>query len=800
MNSRTTSLFNRNLSGPSSITAIVIEASWLAALILVPLVFRGRELVAIYSQPKYFLVHLAALVIVVAWITEWALDRSDRGSINERVDGADQWVGREPGRWAVLAFGGFALTAIASTLLSPLPGVSIWGRDFEDLGYELYSTLSFLVILFAIAFRMRTREQVLRFALAIAATGTLTALYGIAQHFGWDPIGRGANATRVISSMGNPLFLGSYLVMTGTVTVAVGLFGQSRDLKWALPVVVLALGVQLAALWFAGGRGPWLGTTVGLISFIIMGWLWFERRTLIQAVGVIISGLIVAIIVVALTAGAGHGERGLGDIFRIPGEVADAVGFAISPSGTGSDQNPEPGVAGGASTSSDPADPDVIATIRDERSDALSGRAEIWRNVIDLSTSREVPIDESSLVHGLRFLFGFGPDMFFYSYPTVAEPQTHLSGVSHAHNYLLQILMEEGIVGALFMVAAAVFLIIAAWRVLRARNSEPWLVLIMVGVLAALAGRAVDQAGSVARISDLMLFFALLGALIALTEIARGGQQPVQAKSVRTMSRSERRRPEGTSLRLPALGLIATVTILALLLFVSKDVALLRAGWIAANGFEQKAASDADAAFRSFERAAELGPDVERYALEQARLLRRAADASEDPEVELRLVSAAYDILRNYEQRDPHAWVTQRELAGLSLRLGLLGQDERMPEAAARYTVVAQLMEAYPFIQSEVATAFIKIGDPQSALVYSTRAIGGEASTSGLSDAWWARGSALMELGQPDEAMEAFETAIKRNPRGTYAQWSHLARATILEAAGDDAGAAAERDKAAEIY
>ena len=56
--------------------ALVIEATWLFGLILVPLVFRGREWVAIYAQPKYFLVHLAALVIVVAWTAEWALSRS----------------------------------------------------------------------------------------------------------------------------------------------------------------------------------------------------------------------------------------------------------------------------------------------------------------------------------------------------------------------------------------------------------------------------------------------------------------------------------------------------------------------------------------------------------------------------------------------------------------------------------------------------------------------------------------------------------------------------------------------------
>jgi len=91
--------------------ALVIEATWLLGLVLVPLVFRGREWVAIYSQPKYFLVHMAALVIVVAWTAEWALSRSQNQSISSVFDGVDRWVGREPGRWAVLAFGGFALAA-----------------------------------------------------------------------------------------------------------------------------------------------------------------------------------------------------------------------------------------------------------------------------------------------------------------------------------------------------------------------------------------------------------------------------------------------------------------------------------------------------------------------------------------------------------------------------------------------------------------------------------------------------------------------------------------------------------------
>ncbi len=68
--------------------ALVIEATWLAGLILVPLVFRGREWVAIYSQPKYFLVHLSALVIIVAWTAEWALGHSENWSMGRMFDGA----------------------------------------------------------------------------------------------------------------------------------------------------------------------------------------------------------------------------------------------------------------------------------------------------------------------------------------------------------------------------------------------------------------------------------------------------------------------------------------------------------------------------------------------------------------------------------------------------------------------------------------------------------------------------------------------------------------------------------------
>ena len=775
--------------------AIAIEASWLTGLVLVPLVFRGRELVAIYSQPKYFLVHLVALVIVVVWTAEWALGPSRNRAIGSVFETVDRWVGREPGRWALLAFGGFIVAAVASTLLSPLPLVSLWGRDFEDLGYELYSTLAFLVVLFAIAFRVRTRDQVRRIALALTGTGTVTALYGLSQHFGWDPIGRGADAGRVISSFGNPLFFGSYLVMTVAITVAISAYAHLEGRRWVIPAGTLAVGVQLAALWFAGGRGPMLGTIVSLIAFMVIGWIFLDRRILAHIALSVGGGILVAAALIAIPAEAGQGSRGFRDFFDVPGEITDSIGFVFSSTESPFDQSSVPAITDPDLTAPATAIPPegttatsanagvAVATIEsvgaiDARGGALSGRAEIWRSATALIVSREVPFDESGLVTGLRFLFGFGPDMFFYSYPTVTSHKVHLTGVSHAHNYLLQVLLEEGLIGALFILAAAALLMIASFRVLGLGTLDPWLAIIMIGVLAALVGRAVDQFGSVARMSDLMLFFALAGLLFALTEIARAAESSGTNK-VPIASRSARRRERRSGLNVTAIIVAVIVGTLATLVFVSKDVAMLRAGWIAANGFESKAASDGDAAYLSFERAADLAPAVERYALEQAGLIRRTAANRQDPAEKSRLLNLAYEILARYEDRDPQAWSSQRLLASISLQLVNLGDTARIPEVIARYDNVATLMKAYPFVLSEVAVVNIQYGEMQQALDYSERAIAGEKTTTPQPGAWWSKGSSLLSFGRTEEAIGAFTNAIAGNSRGHFAWLSHLELGTI---------------------
>jgi len=55
--------------------------------------------------------------------------------------------------------------------------------------------------------------------------------------------------------------------------------------------------------------------------------------------------------------------------------------------------------------------------------------------------------------------------MLVYSFPLVGQPQTDLALVDHAHNYTLQILLEQGFLGLLGFLMMAGLLVIALFAI-----------------------------------------------------------------------------------------------------------------------------------------------------------------------------------------------------------------------------------------------------------------------------------------------------------------------------------------------
>ena len=150
---------------------------------------------------------------------------------------------------------------------------------------------------------VRTPQRRLLFLLAVAAGGTLVALYAVAQWAGLDPIWPAIPRDRVFSTIGQANALAAYLVLTIPVALALG--GRPGLGRLAVAGVVI---VMLAALAFTLSRGGYLGLLTAAIAMGAAIALW--RRPLLTRRHALI-GVLVGLVAV-------------GSILAIPGARAAA--------------------------------------------------------------------------------------------------------------------------------------------------------------------------------------------------------------------------------------------------------------------------------------------------------------------------------------------------------------------------------------------------------------------------------------------------------------------------------------------
>ena len=249
----------------------VIEASWLAAVILVPLFFNVYSS-RVFEPDKITLVRSLALLMLGAWLIKWLEERGRNGDRSDRVT----W--RTPLVLPTLLFAGIYVLA---SLLSIVPRVSIFGSYQRLQGF--YSMMSYIVVFWMILMNLRRREQFERIVTVMVVTSLPIAFYGLIQHSGKDPLPWGGDVTsRVASNMGNAIFVAAYLIMTFFLTLGrlVESFRviltekESRisDILRAASYLFIA-ALQLIAFGFADSRGPLLGWLPGMFIFGLVGLL-----------------------------------------------------------------------------------------------------------------------------------------------------------------------------------------------------------------------------------------------------------------------------------------------------------------------------------------------------------------------------------------------------------------------------------------------------------------------------------------------------------------------------------------------
>lgn len=274
----------------------VIEAGWLAAVIIVPLFFN------IYSQrvfepDKLSLLRSIALVMVVAWLLRLVEDRRTSQSKGTGAAPAQGSLWRRVAR-TPLVLPTLLLVAVylISTAASVVPRVSLLGSYQRLQG--TYTTLSYIVIFFLALQNLRTKRQMDRLITVMILVSFPIALYGLIQHFDLDPLPWGGDVSyRVASNLGNAIFVAAFLIMAVPLTLsrllekwreAAGGFA-SRDLfRGGLAFVLLAGALLVGMLLGRGEAASWMRWVALLIGVGLQAPIYLltpaERRPRVLAI------------------------------------------------------------------------------------------------------------------------------------------------------------------------------------------------------------------------------------------------------------------------------------------------------------------------------------------------------------------------------------------------------------------------------------------------------------------------------------------------------------------------------------
>ncbi|MGB8645315.1 MAG: hypothetical protein WCF84_08755 [Anaerolineae bacterium] len=242
----------------------LIEASWLAAIIMAPLFFNVYSS-RVFEPDKISLVRTLALVMIAAWLVIRAEKFRQARSSPSPVETAPRpwaiWLRGVPEKWSrsnplVLPTLALVVAYIISTIASVSPSISFLGSYTRMQG--LYSTFSYIVIFLLAASTMHTRTQLDRAINVALITSFPVAFYGLIQHYFLDPLPWGGDVnTRVASNMGNSIFVGAYLIMViplalGRLVEQTGRASAQFSRTWARGLLygaAVASVLLLAAAW-----------------------------------------------------------------------------------------------------------------------------------------------------------------------------------------------------------------------------------------------------------------------------------------------------------------------------------------------------------------------------------------------------------------------------------------------------------------------------------------------------------------------------------------------------------------------
>lgn len=179
-----------------------------------------------------------------------------------------------------------------STLVSQSPIQAFWGTYYQGQGFLewIFFIVFFIVLLFTL-----TAKNLSIFLTIIFSSTVITALYGLFQKFGFDPLFKDFDTLflvgRIFSTLGNPDFLGQYIGPVLPLGIALFFLLKNKIIKSLIAIGVI---VCISALVFTESRAPFLGMLLSALIFVVFLFLRTKINKKILVAAVFCLGLTVA--------------------------------------------------------------------------------------------------------------------------------------------------------------------------------------------------------------------------------------------------------------------------------------------------------------------------------------------------------------------------------------------------------------------------------------------------------------------------------------------------------------------------
>jgi tetratricopeptide (TPR) repeat protein/O-antigen ligase len=525
----------------------VIESGWLVAVIVIPLFFNPYSQ-RVFESDKTAILRSIALFIVVVWMIKLfdssggfalALNQEERLRDNGCNPFSVLNVFRVPFVFPVLLAGS---SYVISTIFSVVPGTSIWGSYSRLQGtYTFFCYLSFFILPLS---TMRDEGQLRRLWIAIILTSLPVSLYGLLQHLNMDPMPWGGNkasaiALRVVSTMGNPNFLGAYMILLVPVTLAslaehlsLCVYQQRTGIYAAITACLLVciLAVQLLCLLFTQSRGPWLGLMSGIFIFILVALIGlrdgdgnFGRlnvpdlfKALIFAVISMPFGLAPAYLFFVILR---KGFRWLWLSWLIHSAIIGGILISMLLPGTLLKSLKETPYIG------------RLSRLSPEESGSVGVRMLIWKGALDLIKSNPV-----------RSIVGYGPEAMQTVYPPYYSPKLAYSSsgrapVDRSHNETFDVVVTRGLIGlaGYLLLIGSIFFFGMKWLgfISTKRDRTALIILMSLGGLSGLSLPRLIEGTYRLSAAGLVLGILCGGTLFLILQQIRQGPQGVHGFAAR---------------------------------------------------------------------------------------------------------------------------------------------------------------------------------------------------------------------------------------------------------------------------